>query len=198
MNVVLIGYRGSGKSTVGRRLADRLGWAFADTDAMVEQRCGKTIREIFADHAEDGFRDVESQVVAEVARLDRYVISTGGGVVLRPANVEALKQSGQLVYLVAPPEMLWERIFADTHRHATRLKIDPNTGLQAVRQALADREPLYIQAADRVVDTSHRTIDNIVDRIITRLGLRGRVARLDEGGSPITDEKKQDGISNVD
>lgn len=172
MNVVLIGFRGSGKSTVGRTLADRLGWSFVDTDALIEERTGMTIREIFADQAEEGFRDLEAQVVAEVAGLDRHVISTGGGVVLREANVEALRRSGKLVYLTAPPEVLWKRIFDDTHRHQTRLKMDPDNGLQQVRKAIMEREPIYMLASDCIVDTANRSVDSIVSRVLTRTGLR--------------------------
>jgi shikimate kinase len=171
MNVVLIGYRGSGKSTVGRALARRLGWAFVDTDALIEERTGQTIREIFADQAEQGFRDLETQVVAEVSRLDRHVISTGGGAILRPVNVETLRACGKLVYLTAPPELLWKRIFDDVHRHTTRLRMDPDRGLQEVRQALAEREPLYAAASDCEVDTADRDVDSIVGRILTRTGL---------------------------
>lgn len=172
MNVVLIGFRGSGKSTVGRMAAERLGYAFVDTDALIEQRTGMTIREIFADRAEDGFRDLESQIVAEVSRADRTVISTGGGVVLREQNVRALQANGRLIYLTAPPDVLWKRIFADVHRHATRLRMDPDTGLQQVRHALEFREPIYSAIADAVVDTDGRSVESIVDRVITRAGLR--------------------------
>jgi shikimate kinase len=172
VNIVLIGYRGSGKSTVGRLLAERLAFAFVDTDALIQQRTGMTIREIFADQAEEGFRNLESQVVAEVARQDRCVISTGGGAVLRDENARALRQSGRLVYLTAPAEVLWKRIFADVHRHATRLKMDPDTGLQQVRHALQAREAVYARIADVVVDTNGRSVQGIVDRIVTRVNLR--------------------------
>jgi shikimate kinase len=86
--------------------------------------------------------------------------------------VDALRRCGKLVYLTAPPEVLWERIFKDVHRHATRLKIDPGTGLQQVRQTLSVREPLYTQAADCIVDTTGRSVASIVERVITRAGLR--------------------------
>ncbi len=172
MNVVLIGYRGSGKSTVGRLLAERLGFAFVDTDGLIEQRTGLTIREIFADQAEEGFRNLETQVILEVAGQDRQVISTGGGAVLRDENIQALRQSGKLVYLTASPDVLWARIFADLHRHATRLRMDPDTGLQQVRTALLLRDPIYARVADATVDTTGRSPASIVDRIITRTGLR--------------------------
>ena len=171
MNVVLIGFRGSGKSTVGRCLAQRLGWSFVDTDALIEQRASKTIREIYAEQAEAGFRRLESEVVAEIARLERHIIGTGGGVILSSANVDALRQHGKLIYLAAPVEVLWERITQDAHRLATRPTIDPKTGLQSFQQALAQREPLYRQVADCVIETAEQSVDGIVETVIARFNL---------------------------
>jgi len=172
MNLVLIGYRGSGKTTVGRALAERLNWPFVDTDDLIQERTGMTIREIFADHAEDGFRQIESSMIAEIAEHDRHVVSTGGGVVLRPENVEILRQSGKLIYLTASPEILWKRIFDDLHRHATRLKMSPDEGLRQVRQALIERGPIYTQAADCIVEVGRRSVEDIVRRILSRMRLR--------------------------
>lgn len=172
MNIVLIGYRGCGKSTAGRMLAERLGWAFVDTDELIEQRSGKTIREIFADWAEEGFRDLESEVIAEVACHNRQVISTGGGAILRPTNAEALEACGKIVYITAPPDMLWERILADTRRRTTRPDMDFAKGLQQVRDTMRERGPLYERWADAIVDTSYRSPEDVVERILTRLNLR--------------------------
>lgn len=169
---MLIGYRGSGKSAAGHELARRLGWPFVDTDALIEQRAGLTIREIFADQAENGFRDLETQVVAEVGHLDQHVVSTGGGAVLRPENVAALKHNGHLVWLKAPPELLWERIVGDFRRHHTRPQMDLGAGLHDVREALRQRDPIYERVADVWVDTTNRTISSVVDRILTRLHMR--------------------------
>ena len=171
MNIVLIGYRGSGKSATGRLLAEELGWAYVDTDTLIEQRCGMTIRDLFADHAEEGFREAEGRVVAEVADLDRHVVSTGGGVVLRPDNGPALKRTGKLVWLAAPPEVLWERIKADTQRLNHRPSADPNHGLQDVRSVLRQREPLYAGWADFVVDTANQSPEAVAAEIIGRLQL---------------------------
>lgn len=172
MNIVLIGLRGCGKSAVGRELATRLGWRFVDTDALVEERTGQTIREIFADQAEAGFRELEAQVVSEVAHLTDHVISTGGGVVLREDNVAALKGSGCLVWLTAPPEVLWERILGDLRRQQTRPALDLAAGLQQIRDTLKHREPIYTRVADVEVDTTGRSVSSIVERILTRAHLR--------------------------
>src|SRR5689334_13911147 len=110
MNIVLIGYRGSGKSAVGQALAAHLGWPLIDTDTLIEQRAGTSIREIFAQRGEKAFRDIESQVIADLAPLDTHVISAGGGAVLRPSNVQALRPKGKFVWLTAPPEILCSRI----------------------------------------------------------------------------------------
>jgi len=171
MNIVLIGYRGSGKSVTGRLLAEELGWSFVDTDALIEERCGMTIRDLFADRAEESFREAENRVIAEVAGLDRHVIGTGGGAVMRPANGEALKLSGKLVWLSAPPEVLWERIKADARRLDTRPPADPKHGLEDVRSVLREREPIYAGWADFVVDTADRSPEAVAAEILDRLNI---------------------------
>ncbi len=172
MNIVLIGYRGCGKSTAGRLLAQRLGWPFVDSDALVQERCGMTIREVFADRMEDGFRELESTVIAEISRLDRHVVSTGGGALLRTENAEALRRCGKLVWITAPAEVLWQRILADVRRRQERPDLDLARGLQEVRDALRQREPGYRQWADVVVDSSYRSVEAVVERILTRVGLQ--------------------------
>ncbi len=175
MNIVLIGYRGSGKSAAGRVLADRLGWSFVDTDALIQERSGMTIRDIYADQAEDGFRDRESEVVAEVGRLDRHVISTGGGTIIRPINAEALKRNGRLVWLAASAEVLWQRISADAERSRTRPSTtnDSAEGLKQVRASLREREPVYAGWADHVVDTASLSPEAVADEVLRQLGVSG-------------------------
>src|SRR6188768_2626659 len=110
MHLFLIGYRGSGKTTVGRLLADRLGWAFLDADAVLEDRYGRTIREIFAAEGEAGFRDKESAVLADLCTRTDTVIATGGGIVLREVNRRLLNQNGFVTWLTADPPTLLARI----------------------------------------------------------------------------------------
>ncbi|HOW72026.1 MAG TPA: shikimate kinase [Phycisphaerae bacterium] len=169
MNLVLIGYRGCGKTTIGRLLASRLGWSFVDTDALIEEGTGATIRELFSDGAEQAFRDLESEVVAEVARRDRQVISTGGGVVLRASNPAALKRNGKIVWFTAPAEVLWRRILGDKARLVNRPPADRSRGLEIVTRALAVREPLYARWADVVMDTRHRSPAELVDEVLAAL-----------------------------
>ena len=173
MNVVLIGYRGCGKTTVGRLLASRLGWLFVDTDTLIEEGTGATIRELFSDGAEEAFRNLESEVVSEVARRDRQVISTGGGVVLRESNRVALKRNGKLVWFTAPAEVLWQRILGDRSRLVNRPAVDRVLGLKIVEAALAVREPLYARSADVVIDTRDRSPDELADEVLTALRIPG-------------------------
>src|SRR5262245_13627410 len=113
MLLALIGYRGSGKTAVARLLAARLAWTWVDTDVEVELRAGKSIAAIFADAGEPRFRDLEAQVIGEVAERDRLVLALGGGAVLRPETRDLLKRSAKTVWLTASPDTLWARIQAD-------------------------------------------------------------------------------------
>src|SRR5436305_7307126 len=116
----LIGYRGTGKSAVGRALARRLGWGFADADERVEAAAGMSIADVFAAEGEAGFRDRESAALADLCRLDRHVVSTGGGVVLRPTNRDRLRSAGFVAWLTAEPETIWARLGADPTTAARR------------------------------------------------------------------------------
>lgn len=173
MNIVLIGYRGSGKSAVGRALAGKLGWPLIDTDALIEQRAGRSIREIFTRDGEPAFRDLEAAVVAEASWRDRHVISAGGGVVLRASNTAALKQHGKLVWLSAPPEVLWARIEADSATSVTRPNLTTAGGLEEVRELLARRLPLYEAAADLRLDSSKLDPQQLAGLILTALNPAG-------------------------
>src|ERR1051325_5153600 len=114
MSIVLIGYRGSGKSTIGRKLADRLWLKFVDTDDLIIKKAGKAIKDIFAQDGEEKFRDLEEQTIAEVAQLKDHVIALGGSAVLREANRTALTTQGhKIVYLKCDPQILHQRIHAD-------------------------------------------------------------------------------------
>src|SRR5438477_12358892 len=114
MSIFLLGYRGSGKTTIGKRLADRLWQPFVDTDEMIVKRAGMTIKDIFEKHGEQKFRDFETEVVKEVSQLDEHVIALGGGAVLREANRAAIKSKPhKLIYLRCAAKLLYDRIHAD-------------------------------------------------------------------------------------
>ena len=173
MNIVLIGYRGSGKSAIGKCLAAVLSLTFVDTDTRIGERAGKTIREIFAAEGEVGFRAREYQVIREVALGDGQVIALGGGAVLNPANIAALKQDPQtrIVWLQSTPEVLHRRISADTTTSANRPNLTATGGLEEVRRLLVVRTPLYQAAADLALDVTHVAVEEAAASLVTLLGL---------------------------
>jgi shikimate kinase len=161
----LIGPRGSGKSTVAQLVARELGWNWLDADDQLEKRYGQSIRAIFASQGEAGFRDKESVVLTELARLRRHVIATGGGVVLREHNRVLLRASGCVVWLTADVETLWQRVQADS---ATADRRPPLTvgGRAEMAEILRLREPLYRQCADFVVDTTGRAPADVAAEVL--------------------------------
>jgi shikimate kinase len=163
--VFLIGYRGTGKSTVARLLADRLGWNWCDADAVLEATYGKTIRQIFADEGETGFRDKESAVLVELAQRERCVIATGGGVVLRPENRAQLER-GRVFWLHAPPDVIWQRLQADASTGERRPNLAQG-GLEEIVELIEKREPLYRACAERRLDTGTRSPADIAEEIAT-------------------------------
>ena len=156
VNIYLIGYRGSGKTTVARHLATMLWWNWLDADPHLEQRAGRSIREIFAAEGEAGFRDLESKVVTELSAYSQLVVALGGGAVLREENRKVLKASGKCVWLKATPELLWSRIEADPTTTERRPNLTSQGGVEEVRRLLAERAPLYEQSADLTVETDGR------------------------------------------
>jgi shikimate kinase len=171
MSVVLIGYRGSGKTTVGRKLADRLWQPFIDTDELITQRAGKSIKDIFSQDGEEAFRDLEEQAIKEVSLLGDHVISIGGGAVLRETNRNLLKGSDhRLIYLKCEPATLNQRIHGDPATQATRPNLTGlGGGLHEVEQLLAHREPLYRQLMHKELDVTHLTPEEAVVHIVRML-----------------------------
>ncbi|MFO0927779.1 MAG: shikimate kinase [Gemmataceae bacterium] len=161
----LIGPRGSGKTTVARLLAERLGMGWLDADAVLEERAGTTIREIFAAEGEAGFRQREADLLAELCGLDRQVIATGGGVVLRPENRRRLRESGFVVWLTADVDTLWARIAGDATTAARRPNLTTG-GRDEVAHVVATRQPYYRECAHLTVDTTHRSPADIVAAIL--------------------------------
>ncbi len=164
--IVLIGYRGCGKTSVGRALAARIGYDFVDTDECVQDRAGSTIAEIFAERGEQGFRDLEVAEVAAALACRRTVISVGGGAVERDENRLRLA-STFVVWLTADPMTIQHRIEHDRASQAQRpslLGLDPSAEI-AVK--LAQRTPLYRGLATITVDTTAATIGELVDTIAT-------------------------------
>ena len=162
--IVLIGFMGSGKSTVGRELAARTGRPRYDTDEMVVARYGLSIAEIFAQHGEAAFRAAETEALAQVPECAAIVV-TGGGIVLRAENVERLPRFGIIVHLVADEETLFERV----SRRQTRPLLRTENPRQTLSELLRVRAPLYHQVADLTVDTSELRQTDVVDRILEQI-----------------------------
>ena len=163
--IYLIGYRGTGKSTVGPLLAARLGWRFVDADELLERRAGRTIQEVFAAEGETGFRDREQAILNELATLEKHVIATGGGVILRPANRERLRASGLVAWLAASPATIWQRLQADPTTASRRPTLSQG-GLAEVEEKLRQREPLYRETALCEIDTEARSPEALADAIL--------------------------------
>ncbi|HKX17969.1 MAG TPA: 3-dehydroquinate synthase, partial [bacterium] len=171
-NVVLIGFMGTGKSAVGRRIAERLGRQFVDTDAIIEARAGRPIARIFAEDGEPAFRGLESVAVAEAGASRGAVIATGGGVPLRPENMRHLRRHGVIVALTASPRAILARVGGGADRPV--LGGDPES---AIHRLLAERDAAY-RDADLVVDTSDVSADEAADRVLEFVRARA------SGGAP--------------
>ncbi len=170
----LIGYRGSGKTTVARLVAEQLGWTWCDADALVEARHKRSIRQIFAEEGEADFRDKETAILADLCKLDRHVIATGGGVVLRPENRKHLAAAGRVIWLTADAPTLWERLQEDSTTPERRPALSVG-GLAEIEELLRVREPLYRSCAHQVVDTRQRSAAEVAALILAgpEIGERG-------------------------
>jgi shikimate kinase len=168
-NLILIGYRGTGKTTVGRLLANRLDWAFVDQDAVVEESAGQSIREIFATQGEQAFRDLESTVLAKLCQRDRQVLATGGGAILRLENRVLLKHAGFVVWLKADVDTILARLQADPLTTATRPPLTRQDARDEVVQLLGIRTPLYHEAADLEIDAARLHPEDVADSIIAHV-----------------------------
>ncbi len=159
-NLVLTGFMGAGKSTVGRRLAEKLKLRYVDTDAEIERRAKMSIPEIFEKHGEAYFRELERRVVEEVSELEGCVIVTGGGVVLNRENILNLRKKGIIVYLHAEPEVVYERLRGDSSRPLLRVE----NPLKRIRELMRERAPRYAEH-DCSVDTSGLSVEQVVEKV---------------------------------
>jgi shikimate kinase len=167
--IALIGLRGCGKTTVGRLLAQALGWDFVDTDVLVATAAGQSIAEIFASAGEAAFRALEARAVERALARCPCIISIGGGAVVLPANRELLQRSAYCIWLTADPEELHRRIDADPASQHSRPTLTRAPAAEEMRQLLAERRPLYEALARQVVGTGGRTPNDVAKEILTRL-----------------------------
>ncbi len=167
-NIVLVGFMGTGKTTVGRALAEWLGMEFVELDAEVEAEEGISIKEIFERYGEPYFRDLETEIVKRFSQKEGLVISTGGGVVLREENMKALREKGIIVCLWAEPETILERTSGNNERPLLNVD-DP---LNRIKELLQQRRPFY-ERADIMIKTDSKDLDTVVNEIIEKLKEKG-------------------------
>jgi shikimate kinase len=165
-NIALIGFMGAGKTAVGRLLAEKLGKELMETDKLVEKRAGKSIPDIFNQDGETAFRQLEVEVIGEITSDINQIIACGGGVVLNHVNTDRLKEGAVVVYLTAPPEVILQRVLADT---SVRPLLKGRNKEQTIRKLMRYRKPLYERAADIEIDTTELGIDEVTEHIIARL-----------------------------
>ncbi len=167
VNLALIGFMGTGKTSAGRLVAEQLHFEFLDTDELIQSRTGRTIADIFAKNGEPAFRTLERDVVAELSARTQTVISTGGGLPANPENLAALKTHALVVCLWASPEKIWERVRNQSHRP---LLHDPDPQ-RKIRDLLELRAPFYRQA-DVLINTDLRSAREVAQQIVLQFKLR--------------------------
>ena len=167
-----MGLPGSGKSTVGRQLARRLNLSFTDSDHVIEQRLGCSIREFFEREGEEAFRDIEEAVILELTQGLAGVLATGGGAVLRPINRTRLRGAGKVVYLRSTPEEVFRRVRHDGNRPLLQVA-DPLGRLRSLYDA---RDPLYRETAHFIIETGRPSVPTLVNMILMQLELAGVIA----------------------
>ena len=171
-NLILVGLMGAGKTSVGRLLARRLKRAFFDSDEEIERRCGVRIPVIFDIEGEAGFRARESQAIAELCAMDGAVIATGGGAVLAEENRRRIAARGTVVYLHARPGHLWQRVRHDRNRPLLATP-DPQ---KKIEHLYAERDPLYREVADLVLDTGKQSVQTLAKDLLARLDAECRLS----------------------
>ena len=169
--LALVGLPGSGKSTVGRQLARRLGLPFTDSDHLIEQRIGCSIRSFFEREGESAFRDIDQSAIDELMQTARGVVATGGGAVLRPANRERLRTGATVIYLRSTPEEVYRRTRHDQKRPLLQVE-DP---MERLRSLHAQRDPLYRETAHFVIETGRPSVPTLVNMILMQLELAGTI-----------------------
>jgi shikimate kinase len=167
MNLFLIGYRGTGKTTVAELVAQQLHWPWSDADAELEGQAGRSIAEIFAGGGETEFRDLESDVIRQLSHRDETVIALGGGAVLRELNRDIIADHGRVVWLQSSPEVIRERLVADASTRSRRPQLTPAGSLDEIENVLRHRTPIYAGCADYTVATDGKSPAEVAALIVT-------------------------------
>jgi shikimate kinase len=171
MNLVLIGYRATGKTSLARLLAERLGWDWIDADMEVERRAGKSIARIFAEDGEPAFRELEARATADLLGRERLVLASGGGAPMRPETRQAMRDRARVVWLKARPETICRRMGGDATTASRRPDLTQQGGMEEIVALLARREPIYRQTAHLQVDTEGKDLPQLAGEILQRLNL---------------------------
>ncbi len=164
-NIILIGPMGTGKTTIGRQLAKNLSVSFYDSDHEIEKRTGVKIALIFEIEGEEGFRRRETQILNELSQMNNIVLSTGGGAVTRAENRKTLKNNGHIIYLKSSPEILFKRTADDKNRPL----LQTDDRLSQIKKILAEREPIYIEMADEIIDSEKKSSKQIIQKILEQI-----------------------------
>ena len=162
MNIILCGFMGSGKSTIGKLLADRLNRNFIDLDDYIVQKRGMSINEIFKKYGEENFRKSETQSAKNISLLDNHIIALGGGTVVNPKNAEILKTSGKIIMLDISPENVYQRLKNDKSRPL----LQTDDKLKAITDMMNSRLPYYNNAADYKISVDGKCKEKIIEEII--------------------------------
>jgi shikimate kinase len=171
MILTLIGYRATGKTTLAKSLAARLGWDWIDADVEIERRAGKAIARIFAEDGEPAFRNLEAQLIADLCTRDRLILAAGGGAPMRSESRQAMRAAGKVVWLIARPETILARVSGDATTISRRPNLTDKDPLEEIVHVLENRTPVYRESADLVVDTEGKTPAELTDSIVARLRL---------------------------
>jgi shikimate kinase len=171
MIIYLIGYRCTGKTSVGKRLAKKFGWPFVDADLALVEKYQTTISEIVSAQGWDSFREKETYVLKALSNLDNHVIATGGGVILKKENVECMKKNGVIIWLKANRENIKKRMLEDQNTQDQRPSLTPKKLDDEIKETLLSRTPLYEDAMEFYVDTDDLSVDGVCETIIQKLDM---------------------------
>lgn len=166
-NIILIGFMGTGKSTVGKKISQKLAMEYIDTDVLIQERTGMSINEIFQNYGESYFRNIEKNVIAEVSNMKNTIILCGGGVVLNKENIIALRKKGKIILLKAEAATIYGRIKEDD----TRPLLNGQMALETIEKLLQKRKETYKDASDIIIETDNKTVEEISTEIINKLYL---------------------------
>lgn len=167
LNISIIGFMATGKTTIGKKLSKKLNTEFIDIDKLIEERMQKSISEIFEKHGEVYFREIEKETIEEVMKLKNIIISCGGGVCLDPENIVNIRKNSRVILLEADPETIIER----TKNDETRPLLKDRKQKEDIEKIMEKRKDSYYKAADIIIDTNNKAVANIVDEIINKIGV---------------------------